>query len=189
MLASLTTSRLSLASTASQNLAKLIAKLEAAVSVIPETQLSPVHKIETEAEAEEEDEDPTELFHRDIGVQTSPPHSRSGSVSPAPSPSLVGSQVERLQMLKTHLEEIQTESTKEGENTGELETTMGLLREYLDGFAYTVPSYAGNYGFVGGAGAGGKDEDDEIGRVKAGIRGVKGVLLSARSFPGGVRGR
>lgn len=92
-------------------------------------------------------------------------------------------------MLKTHLEEIQTESTKEGENTGELETTMGLLREYLDGFAYTVPSYAGNYGFVGGAGAGGKDEDDEIGRVKAGIRGVKGVLLSARSFPGGVRGR
>ncbi|TVY15440.1 hypothetical protein LARI1_G005951 [Lachnellula arida] len=180
MLASLTTSRLSLASTASQNLSKLIAKLEAAVSTIPETQQPPVDK----TEAEEEDEDPTELFHRDIGVQTSPPHSRSGSVSPAP-PSLV----QRLQMMKTHLQEIQADSTKEGENTGELETTVGVLREYLDGMAYTAPSYAGNYGFVGAAGAGGKDEDDEIGRVKAGIRGVKGVLLSARSFPGGVRGR
>lgn len=32
--------------------------------------------------------------------------------------------------------------------------------------------------------------EDEIAKVKAEIRGVKGVLLSARNFPGGVgRGR
>ncbi len=42
------------------------------------------------------------------------------------------------------------------------------------------------FGGVGGYGAN-KEADDEISRVKAGIRGVKGVLLSARSFPGGVR--
>ena len=41
----------------------------------------------------------------------------------------------------------------------------------------------------GGGFGGGKDGngDDEITRVKGAIRGVKGVLLSARSFPG-VRG-
>ncbi|TVY40176.1 hypothetical protein LOCC1_G005541 [Lachnellula occidentalis] len=182
MLTTLTTSRLSLASTASQNLTKLITKLEAAVSIIPEPPTAKPEKlIDFE---EEEDEDPSELFHRDIGVQTSPPHSRSSSPSPATRPSLVASHVERLQVLKTHLQEIQTDSAKEGENTGELEGTMGVLREYLDGFAYSVPSYTGNYGFVGAGGSRGKDEDDEIGRVKAGIRGVKGVLLSARSFPG-----
>lgn len=44
------------------------------------------------------------------------------------------------------------------------------------------------YGAVG-ANAGDVN-DDEIARVKAEIRGVKGVLLSARNFPGGVgRGR
>jgi hypothetical protein len=170
MVASLTESRLSLASTASQNLQKLIAKLEGVVSVVPEKRMEDV---------EDEDEDPTEMFHRDIGVQTSPPRSRSAS----PAPSTIGAQMSRLEVLKTHLKEIQANSTTEGENTSELETTVVVFREYLDGMAYVAPSY--NYGFM----PSGKDEDDEIGRVKAGIRGVKGVLLSARSFPGGVRAR
>lgn len=47
--------------------------------------------------------------------------------------------------------------------------------------------------YVNGYGAGpkiGETNDDEIAKVKAEIRGVKGVLLSARNFPGGVgRGR
>lgn len=64
---------------------------------------------------------------------------------------------------------------------------MGVLREYLDGMAFVPPSY--NFGYGGTNGVGKKEEEDEISRVKLGIRGVKGVLLSARSFPGGVRGR
>lgn len=40
------------------------------------------------------------------------------------------------------------------------------------------------YGFAG-TGIGDANED-EISRVKAEIRGVKGVLLSARNFPGGM---
>ena len=45
-------------------------------------------------------------------------------------------------------------------------------------------------GSMAGAGSGnGSERDDEIARVKAEIRGVKGVLLSARNFPAGGRGR
>lgn len=77
-----------------------------------------------------------------------------------------------------------SDSNEEGENTTELETTIGILREYLDGIAYVPPVYGFNNGY--GSSSTSK-EDDEIARVKASIRGVKGVLLSARSFPGGVR--
>lgn len=58
------------------------------------------------------------------------------------------------------------------------------MREYCDELAYVQP--ATTYGFSGGVGRA-EEKDDEISKVKAGIRGVKGVLLSARSFPGGVR--
>jgi hypothetical protein len=62
---------------------------------------------------------------------------------------------------------------------------IGVLREYLDGLAYVTPTYG--FGGVGSYAGTAGEKDDEISRVKAGIRGVKGVLLSARSFPGGVR--
>ena len=61
-----------------------------------------------------------------------------------------------------------------------LETRLSELRTYLGGMAY-----GGNlqFGKVGG------EETDEISKVKAEIRGVKGVLLSARNFPSGVGSR
>jgi hypothetical protein len=63
-----------------------------------------------------------------------------------------------------------------------------VLREQLDSLAYVAP----NYGFTGVAGyttgnVANKEKDDEILMVKAEIKSMKGVLLSARSFPGGVR--
>jgi hypothetical protein len=61
-----------------------------------------------------------------------------------------------------------------------------VLREYLDGLAYVAPTYG--YGVGGYAGLSQNNkEEDEIGKVKASIRGVKGVLLSTRSFPGVAR--
>jgi hypothetical protein len=181
MFQSLTTSRLSLAETSKTNLSKLITKLEEQVSEIPPTHQHHKHGDEEE---ESEDEDPSEMFHRDIGVQTSPPSSRSSS-PPSPTPhSTLEDQTSRLHSLKTNLSTLIEDSTSEGNDVSELESVIGVLREYLDGLAYVTPIY----GFGGVASySGSTEKDDEISRVKAGIRGVKGVLLSARSFPGGVR--
>lgn len=193
MLSQLTTSRLSLASTTSSNLKLLIEKLEAQVSEIPPPRLGRL-KGEEEEEDESEDEDPTELFHRDIGVQTSLPPSpvlhASSVINPESTQSTpLETQSASLSTLRASLNDLLADSSGEGQDSRDLLTTISVVREYLDGLAYVVPNYGygiGGYG-VGGVGGLGKEPDDEIGRVKAGIRGVKGVLLSARSFPRGVR--
>ncbi|RDL40241.1 uncharacterized protein BP5553_00220 [Venustampulla echinocandica] len=196
MIESLTKSRLSLNSTATSNLEKLIAKLESLVSTIPiytPKQQSIQVGDDIIGGDESEDEDPTELFHRDIGVQTSPSHSQNPSRPGSPVPDSVteiNKHVSRLSTLSTHINGLVSDSTSEGQDTSELETTIGVLREYLDGIAYTPPSYgyglSGSFGGYNGSGDGKDKENDEIAKVKAGIRGVKGVLLSARSFPRGV---
>ncbi|KAL5328342.1 hypothetical protein ACEPPN_001841 [Leptodophora sp. 'Broadleaf-Isolate-01'] len=182
MLASLTEARLSFASTSKTNLDRLITQLEGLVSELP---TNAKNKALGEKDDESEsDEDPTELFHRDIGIQTSPFISRPSS--PVDESPLTG-HTSRLQSLKSSLEGLIEDSSSEGVTTAELEGTMGILREYLDGLAFVQPSYSYGVGGYGGGSRSGKDEDDEIGRVKKEIRGVKGVLLSARSFPGGAR--
>ncbi|KAE8442039.1 hypothetical protein EG329_003896 [Mollisiaceae sp. DMI_Dod_QoI] len=181
MVASLTESRLSLAETSKTNLSKLITKLESVVSEIPSEPI-PRHHDERD-DSSESDEDPTELFHRDIGVQTSPPSSRPGTPGLETPESILGRQTARVFKLKESLQGLVDDSSSEGHDVTELEGTIGVLREYLDGMAYVAPSYGGSYG----SSSHGKEQDDEIGKVKASIRGVKGVLLSARSFPGGVR--
>ncbi len=184
MVKSLTKSRLDLAATAKANLQKLITQLEGLVSEIPNPDV-----VQTKAEEEDDsDEDPTEMFHRDIGIQTSLPSSPHPSrpSSPAATPaSILIEQSTHLQTLKSFLSSLVEESTSEGQQTADLENTITVFREELESMAYVNPSYV--FGGVGGYGAS-KEADDEISRVKAGIRGVKGVLLSARSFPGGVRG-
>ncbi|KAH8687373.1 peroxisomal membrane anchor protein conserved region-domain-containing protein [Tricladium varicosporioides] len=191
MVAQLTSSRHELASSASTNLQKLIEKLEGLVSTVPNYVGKKQIDEGGEEEEDSETEDPTELFHRDIGVQTSPILSPSSSHPPSPPPgpaSTLNDQVTRLSGLTQSMKDLITDSTSEGTNTSELETTINVLREYLDSMAYVAPSFGfGGGGYSGGYGIGGKAEDDEISKVKAGIRGVKGVLLSARSFPGGVR--
>jgi hypothetical protein len=185
MLEQLTTSRLSLAESASDNLQTLMRKLEELVSAIP-----PSGKGLVGLDEESEDEDPSEMFHRDIGVQTSLPSSPHASRPSSPSPtSELEGQATRLSVLSTSLKGLVEDSTSEGRNVSDLSTTVGVLREYLDGLAYVVPSYGygvGGYGvggYTGLVGAGGKEED-AMARVKSSIRGVKGVLLSARTFPG-----
>ncbi|MCJ1362999.1 hypothetical protein MMC16_002105 [Acarospora aff. strigata] len=159
-----------------------------------------------------EDEDPTELFHRDFGTQTSPrPHplsrrsssSSTSTSSSLPSPTttttttpdaLPQKHTSRLQTMHTHLSALLSSTT------GTLATTDDTVKEriadlqtYLEALAYSSPSYvnASSYGMYGAGGVGGgngngngKVEEDAIARVKAEIRGVKGVLLSARNFPG-----
>lgn len=148
MVESLTSSRLELAGTTQTNLDKLVEKLEGMVTI----------------KEDESDGDPTELFHRDIGIQTSPPASRP--TSPVPD------QASQLAKITTNFKGL------EEDEDIELSTTVNVLREYLDSLAYAAPVY--NYSYSAP-----KDENDEISKLKTEIRALKGVMLSTRSFPKG----
>lgn len=188
MVASLTSSRLSLLSTASDNLSKLIAKLEGIVSEIPSTTPGKIALVGSEGYKdvdEDSDSDPTEVFHRDIGVQTSLP-STPASPTLSPAESSLDEQTSNLSRLKASIQSLlEDDSTYASENQ-ELEATIGIVREYCDQLAYVAPTPSYGYASYTTA-AKPDDKNDEIAQVKAAIRGVKGVLLSARSFPGGVR--
>ncbi|KAB8288829.1 hypothetical protein EYC80_010731 [Monilinia laxa] len=201
MINSLTESRLSLTSATLNNLQKLIHKLENSVSEIPPTYH---HHKSLQPEYPDSDvgsviSDPTELFHRDIGVQTSLP---SSPIQTPSSPSLTSHantatttaaiQTSRLTTLQSRLSSLIEDSTYEASTNEELETRMSMLKEYLQGMVFTTPTFgygAGGFGNGGDRSGNDKQAEDEIAKVKREIRGVKGVLLSARSFPGGVRAR
>lgn len=199
MLNTLTESRLSLSSATLNNLQKLIHKLENSVSEIPPTyhHHKPLQPEYLDSDAGSVTSDPTELFHRDIGVQTSLP---SSPVHTPSSPSLTSHansatttttiQTSRLTTLQSTLSSLIEDSVYESSASEELETRMSMLKEYLQGLVFTTPMYgSGGYGSGGDRDGNNKEGEDEIAKVKKEIRGVKGVLLSARSFPGGVRAR
>lgn len=185
MIAALTSSRHELAGSAQENLNKLITKLQGMVSETPKLGL-PSHQ--GQSEDEDSDSDPTELFHRDIGVQTSSPTSPflSGPASPQLPTTALADQTTRLERITSHIKDLNEASISEGQDISDLSNCINVLREYLDGLAYVSPPYS----YVGSniySGASQRTEavDDEIARVKAQIISVKGVLLNARSFPAG----
>ncbi len=176
MLDSLITARHSLFETASTNLKTLNEKLEKTVSSVPSTPI-PASNDPSSIHDEDADTEATEFFHRSTATQTSPSLSRSNSSvssqAPQTPPSSTSTQSIKLQTLHSQLSSLMPSS--EPDNT--LETRLSDLQTYLGGMAY-----GGNLqnGKVGG------EEMDEVSKVKAEIRGVKGVLLSARNFPSGV---
>ncbi|KAF7940803.1 uncharacterized protein EAE97_006989 [Botrytis byssoidea] len=201
MINTLTESRLSLSSATLNNLQKLIHKLENSVSEIPPTyhHHKPLQPEYLDSDAGSVTSDPTELFHRDIGVQTSLPSSPLQTPS---SPSLISHantattatsiQTSRLTTLQGTLSSLLEDSTYESSTSEELETKMSILKEYLQALMFSTPTFSygsGGFGNGGDRNGNNKDGEDEIAKVKKEIRGVKGVLLSARSFPGGVRAR
>ena len=179
MFDSLSTARHSLFETAAVNLDTLNEKLENTISVVPSPSIPHVDN-SSSLDLADADTEATEFFHRSTATQTSPDLSRSNSSlstqAPQAPPSPITSQSAQLQTLHKELSSLVPNS--EAENT--LATRLSELQTYLGGMAY-----GGNlqFGKVGG------EETDEISKVKAEIRGVKGVLLSARSFPSGVGSR
>lgn len=137
--------------------------------------------------------DPNELYHRDFGTQTSPRAAASDTSSSTEGDGFnltsdsesVDEQSLQLLKIKTRLEELRTGYDQDEQPTcAEIFTVAGLLNEHLESLAYPTDSYIGIYS----GGEGGKKDEDEITRVKAEIRGVKGVLLSARNFKAPTRG-
>jgi hypothetical protein len=195
MVESLTEARISLHETANSGLSKVIEKLEETVSEIP-----PETKTEANTEKDgnglDEDQssygDPSEMFHRDVGVQTSRPTTPLGSLgnqqqgsSTAPEENPSEKQARRLGELAASVRAISDGFVTQSEELVNIKQAMDVFKEDLDKLTFPARDFVGAYSLYS---TGMKNEpDDEIKRAKENVRRVKGVLLSARSFPGSAR--
>lgn len=211
MLANLTSARQELASTAQENLQRLNEKLEHNVSVIPAHLTARKNNADGDDEEFKDDSDsvtsdPTELFHRDIGTQTTPdvspsPEAMAKDENPLEAPvEAVNHHTSRLASIQSQLKEITDLDKNSGTVDDSMRSRLTDLHHYLDGLIYAAPTYTaagGSYSLYGNTSSGGdsgstgvrKSEDTAIASFKAEIRGVKGALLSARNFPASRGGR
>lgn len=196
MLDSLTSAREELASTALQDLEKLNAKLESTVSHVPYVASS---QAKNEGQYRDEDEgsvdsDPTELFHRDIGIQTSPPRSRSSSVSASDlkSKDPATRHASSLSSLLSNLKSFNpSEECDPSQTTDKLKDTVFSFQTYLNTLQFSGSSYRTDYNSIYTSTSApdnkklkSPNDTDEATKLKAEIRALKGVFLSSRNFPG-----
>ena len=187
MTASLTEARHDLVSHTTSHLTSVNDKLSSLVSTLPSLD-------KAKALAEDVDDlesnvsDPTELFHRDIGTQTSPMPSAdpTPSSSAAETETVVVKQEKRLQILSSHMSELLENSESNGSINSDVQTGVAEFRHYLDSMVYSPSAYQYNPGDTVWTPPGTPKtdkKDDVAASLKAEIRGVKGVLLSAKRFP------
>ena len=193
MVDSLTDARSALYDTARQNLGGLVEKLEGAVSEIPPTRRgSFTSHIYGDDESSEYD-DPTEMFHRDIGVQTSlPPTPVEATSTPTETPS--ARQSRRLRELVASAKAVNEGLTSQSESHADVKALLDVFKDELYRMGLPTHDFSGGSSFYSGFNNGNSNSnnnrneaDDEIKKAKENIRRVKGVLLSARSFPTGTR--
>jgi len=189
MEAQLNESRHDLLSHATAQLGELNTRMTAVVSTVPSSRPTTSSGVK-EAHPDDisdisADSDPTELFHRDIGTQTSPPLSRRASSS---DDSLIATQTDtlsshenRLRTMASRLKDLDASNSSLTEKEDDVGKQLSSLTSYLNDLQYSSPYYRS--GYTSWPGTGETNKDDEIDKVKAEIRGVKGVLLSTRSFP------
>ncbi|KAI8624569.1 hypothetical protein F5Y19DRAFT_308218 [Xylariaceae sp. FL1651] len=169
-----------------KKLAQLVEKLEGAASTVPykDEKLSKSRGYDRLLEDNESTiSDPTELFHRDVGTQTSPPPSVTGNTRDATNSTEkpVDAQARRLSALGASLRELTLIHTQKAESTAELRSAIGEISDQVDKLAYPPVHDFSTYG---GLGYGRSTEpDDEFKKTRDAIRSVKGLFLSARSFP------
>lgn len=155
--------------------------------------------------SESETSDPTELYHRDMGTQTSPLPSPRTSDAPAATKlddedtgkSQTDLQITSLNTLTSHLNDMLSRTQNLESANRERADRTSNLRHYLDTLMYASPGVAAwssmdDMAKVSAAGTvnaeSKKESEDVIEELKREIRGVKGSLLSAKRFPG-VAGR
>ncbi|KAL8380955.1 hypothetical protein RB595_005313 [Gaeumannomyces hyphopodioides] len=187
MVSSLTDSRAELHEQAARGLDTLVSKLEETVSEIPTATKSATAMAATTQQLGDDVDsscgDPTEVFHRDIGVQTATP-----PLTPAPrqDADVVAAQARRVSGLAASLREVNRGIAAQSEGYAAVKTTLDIFKDDLHHMSRPYPAQFGaGYTLYGSVGR--REPDDEVKAVKENIRRVKGVLLSARSFPPGVR--
>ncbi|KAH6841631.1 hypothetical protein B0T12DRAFT_362407 [Alternaria alternata] len=182
-------SRQDFASHTQEQLKELNSRLAKAVSVDPASKVKAI--ADAADDVSEADSDPTELYHRDYGTQTTPNLSRRPSTSAADPHPTVTAQENRLKIIKSHLQELETNRTNDGKSRDALRTKVSDLTTYLTEMDYQNQYYPsmGRYGSTfTWSGQGGSGHNDQMEVLKNDIRAVKGVFLSARNFPVGGRG-
>lgn len=213
MVTSLTQARVDLHATANTNLTALVDKLERAVSELP----AGYHHLHTtnnthphgkkplllapgaaaddaSSAASSTYDDPSELFHRDVGVQTSAPPSPLPSYgynkslldpSPTSTPTTnpTAHQASRLAQLASTVRVLALDQIHVTESLEATKGELDALSSDLHKLTYPVESFGGGASSYLYGTANKNEPDDEIRRVKTSIRGVKGMLLSTRSFP------
>ena len=180
-------SRRDFASHTNEQLKELNERLRKAVSVDPASKVKPIE--DGADNVSEADSDPTELYHRDYGTQTTPNLSRRPSTSTDPHPT-VTAQENRLKIIKSHLQELESHNSGQGTSRDRLRTKISDLTTYLTEMDYQTQYYPtmGRYGATfNWTGSSSESKNDQIEVLKGDIRAVKGVFLSARNFPTGGR--
>ena len=186
----LTESRHDFAAHAQSQLDQLNERLRDAASVDPATKAKPSAS-DVPDDVSEADSDPTELFHRDFGTQTTPTLSRRDSKSSGSAQddeTLVRAHESRLNILTSHLRELEATRSKDTSSSDALKTQLSNLQTYLSDMSYQNQYYPSSGGFYATTYGLPKSKDDQIEVLKGDIRAVKGVFLSARNFPSGRAG-
>ncbi|KAH8677530.1 peroxisomal membrane anchor protein conserved region-domain-containing protein [Xylariales sp. PMI_506] len=163
-------------------LSGLVERLEGVVSEVPYKNGS-LLKSEVNFEDDSSYDDPTELFHRDVGTQTSPQ-----ALSPPPlgfEEKPIDSQSRCLAELTASLKDLTDTYTRQSENTADLNSALRGIRDEVDKLGYQpLSDYSTLYGGSGfGISRSATDSEDEIKKTKDAIRSVKGMFLSSRMFP------
>ncbi|KAK2069794.1 hypothetical protein P8C59_004341 [Phyllachora maydis] len=215
MVDALTEARLSLYETAKADVDKLVEQLEGTVSEMPPIPRKSAGRATDDDDDEDKDDDdddddssygdPSELFHRDVGVQTSRPPSPTALASPlalahaaGPRTTAAGeksaAQARRVAELVAELRTLRDGLLTQSEDYGDVRGRLGVFRDELDKLTYPPSTtYSGLYSGSGGFGLHGgsslsssssSEPHDEIRKAKENIRRLKGVMLGARSFPG-----
>ncbi|KAI6776989.1 hypothetical protein HG530_000934 [Fusarium avenaceum] len=165
----------------SRKLDALVAKLEKTVSEVPPQK--PVVTVEDDSEAE----DPTEMFHRDMGTQTTfPISSVTAMTGSKDNDSPAKHNASQLASLNKTLSGLKDAYRSQSEGMDKIKTAVDVLRDDLDTMTYTAyPDHSTGYDLYGRSRK--PEPDDEIRKVRDNIRRVKGVLLSTRNFPASAR--
>lgn len=177
MIESLNETRHSLFNTANANLKTLVEKLEQVVSIIPPSINRSKRLLRDDDDDDDSNSEPTEWFQRSAATQTSPLLSRStSSITPekATSEFLTQKQQLRLQILHASLSDLLHDHKYRFDTSAKVSKQyVDNLQDYLSDMAYGTTFTPAKL----------LVEGDAVSRMKAEIRSVKGVLLSARNFP------
>lgn len=200
MIENLNGARQELHDTTASRLEELVNQLERTVSVVP----PPTHAVLfgnlsafaatttiNDEDDEDDNEDPAEMFHRDVGTQTSFSDTLTSAADDAEQPEAKQPAVLQHALGVTKLAKcisgLRDAVVSQSGDFEDIKAQVEHFREDLDRMIFPQMDFIpGSYGMISQAGT--KNEpDDEVRRARDNIRRIKGVLLSTRSFPASTR--